>query len=1184
MVTIYDINGNVLNELNVSDTSSSYRSIDGRHELTLKYSVSSPSELPIGAWCLFQNEKFELMSHQDVKMRHSKHYEYTVVLKGSYGLLSRFKIKNPVDGRLKFDMVAKPKEFLEVIISNLNDRDGGWSIGECIDVDEKLISFNHTYCDDALKSVANVFNTEFEVIDKRISLKKVEYNRSNPLRLEYGKGNGLRPGVGRTNYEDGLPVVTMFVQGGSKNISYKDYGSIELHLPKSYSFMFDGERFEGEEGYESEKAREFATDHLGSSVTILNGKIGREDSIDLSEIYPSRVGHVSKVVFQYKDLSYPEPDPSWTEEQWNEVQVDIYDDSIPEDLDYSQCLLENNEPLTVAFQSGELAGREFDATFIKKGNLFEIEKQEYSGQPMPQGVFIPKAGDTYAVFNVSLPDSYISNESTHSGAEFDALREATRALYEKSDPRFTFSGEIDDIWAKKNWVNVGGKLKIGGYVSFVNEEITTDGPVLVRIVGITQNINNPHCPKIQLSNVTHKGSVSSRISQIEDREAHVDELHKDSRQFTKRRFADIKRAMKMLEDAFGEGFDPSLKPVTIQTMMMLVGDETLQFAFVEAIGSDKVVPHKEYFDTETKTFKCDAGFIKHYTLDVKEIRSKFDQTYRYWTMPQYESAVLDDASKEYYVYAIVSKVGDNLEINRFSLEPSAIGMRDKESEGEYYLLLGLLLAERDGGRDYLPLYGFTQILPGQVTTDVIRSADGQTYFDLVNGVITGKIRFEAGSTGLENIEGYLNIGNQNMLRNSGFTGDYLSEPLADETVMDAAKVLYSDPLDHWDTNGTATVINLDRATSGKGVSLVPTEELQGHLSQNLYNKTISGESYVISFYAKTLADSTANVSVNCGGVQSKQEVTGEWKKYTLLFEATATRNEFSIYTDGEVTICDLQLERGTIATSWGMSPLDNSSDRTYYQALKYLSQALAGSTTMAGGLVLTNTILLGNESNNSEFVERAGANGLYFNDDDTPAFWAGGKMQQAIETIAKYKDNPGYEPTEEELKSMAQFVVTHGGRAILNNIILRGYVYALGGQFKGKVEAEEGYFKGAIRYSFAKMTETCRRIDSTTYELQDTSATYIQLDGSDTDMYLRFPDDVSFNGWSVKVFAPRRVSRLDPAYTLLGNFLYMNTVNSDGFYDIYSQVYFDAGGYVELIYNNGWIIVTIPSSGVELIK
>ena len=600
MVAIYDINGNVLIELNVSDTSSSYRSIDGRHELTLKYSLSNPVELPIGAWCLFQNERFELMSHQDVKMKHSKHYEYTLVMNGSYGLLSRFKIRNIIDGRLKFDMVAKPIEFLDLIIANLNERDGGWTKGECIDADERLISFNHTGCDDALNSVAGEFDTEFEVIGKRISLKKVEYNKENPLKIAYGKGNGLKPGVGRTNYEDGLPAITMFIQGGSRNISYKDYGSMELHLPKSYSFKFDGEKFEGEEGYDSAKAREFTTDHLGSSVSILNGKIGREDSIDLSEIYPSRVGHVSKVVFQYKNMSYPEPDPSWTEEQWNEVQVDIFDNSIPEDLDFNDCLMENNEPLVVAFQSGELAGRDFDATFVKRVNAFELKKQEYSGQPMPQGVFVPKVGDSYAVFNVSLPSSYVSDIQTHSGAEFDALRDATKALYEKSDPRFTFSGEVDEIWSKKNWENIGGKLKIGSYVSFVNEEITTDGPVLVRIIGITQNVNNPHCPKIELSNVTHKGSVSSRISQIEDREAHVEELHKEAKNFTKRRFADAQRSIKLLEQAFGDSFTDSIKPATVQTMMMLVGDESLQYEFVDSRGNKTT--HNAYFDADTKVF------------------------------------------------------------------------------------------------------------------------------------------------------------------------------------------------------------------------------------------------------------------------------------------------------------------------------------------------------------------------------------------------------------------------------------------------------------------------------------------------------------------------------------------------------------------------------------------------------
>jgi hypothetical protein len=55
--------------------------------------------------------------------------------------------------------------------------------------------------------------------------------------------------------------------------------------------------------------------------------------------------------------------------------------------------------------------------------------------------------------------------------------------------------------------------------------------------------------------------------------------------------------------------------------------------------------------------------------------------------------------------------------------------------------------------------------------------------------------------------------------------------------------------------------------------------------------------------------------------------------------------------------------------------------------------------------------------------------------------------------------DPAYEPTAEEVEQMAKFVVTHGGRAILNDVILRGYIYAFGGKFKGAVEALSGIFK-----------------------------------------------------------------------------------------------------------------------------
>lgn len=75
------------------------------------------------------------------------------------------------------------------------------------------------------------------------------------------------------------------------------------------------------------------------------------------------------------------------------------------------------------------------------------------------------------------------------------------------------------------------------------------------------------------------------------------------------------------------------------------------------------------------------------------------------------------------------------------LSPKAIGMDDVA--GFYHLLVGLLNSEYDGERSFVTLYGFTEILPGRITTDKIVSADGTTYFDLANSVIGGRIKFRS---------------------------------------------------------------------------------------------------------------------------------------------------------------------------------------------------------------------------------------------------------------------------------------------------------------------------------------------------------------------------------------------------------------------------------------------------------
>ena len=66
---------------------------------------------------------------------------------------------------------------------------------------------------------------------------------------------------------------------------------------------------------------------------------------------------------------------------------------------------------------------------------------------------------------------------------------------------------------------------------------------------------------------------------------------------------------------------------------------------------------------------------------------------------------------------------------QFLLSETAIKM--EQIAGYYHLHHGILNSEYEGERSFVELYGFTEVLPGRVTTERIISPDGKTYFDLV---------------------------------------------------------------------------------------------------------------------------------------------------------------------------------------------------------------------------------------------------------------------------------------------------------------------------------------------------------------------------------------------------------------------------------------------------------------------
>ena len=735
---IYNNVGNKVLEIEVDDNSYRNRAVMGDHSLTLYYSLPEHVEIPVGSYCEFQGETFTLKRPENFKMKHKRLFEYTVLFDPPEANAKVWKFRNPVDGRLKFSLTAKPHEHLQMFVDNMNRRDKGWTVGECIDGVETLIAYDHDFCIDALTRMASTFKTEYEFTGKRVSLRKIEYNKSNPLPLSYGCGNGFKPGVGRSNTGDNPPTEILFVQGGTDNIDPSKYGSSELLLPKNQTLAYDGEHFEDEDGFIAKNARRYVVDEAGLSIRRDDKQLSSlaEDSLDCSEIYPKRVGTVNTVVVIDEKNNF----------------YDIVDTSIPSSLNYEECLIEG-ETMTVVFQTGMLAGREFEVKYYhnavkgKAARRFEIVPADIDGQTMPNTTFAPKSGDKYAVFKCMLPTAYICDNATKTGASWDMFRAAVKCLFDNEDLKFTFTGELDGIWSKKDWVNIGGRIKLGGYIRFSDEQFQKDG-VLVRITGIKDYINKPHSPVIELSNTTVSGSVSSTLNDLKSEEVIVDDLHRDAIQFTKRRFRDAKETISMLEEALLDNFTNSINPIAVQTMSMLVGDESLQFRFVNSKTTPVPVTHRIVYDNETKQLTAAAGIIQHMTLGINTVSASHKVSeYKFWDMTAYTSAVLDDGKKKYYLYAKVSKTAQT---GVFTLSENAIKLEGVS--GFYHLLVGVLNSEYNEERSFVTLYGFTEILPGRITTDKIVSTDGNTYFDLLKGIISGQIKFKSGSSGLYELD------------------------------------------------------------------------------------------------------------------------------------------------------------------------------------------------------------------------------------------------------------------------------------------------------------------------------------------------------------------------------------------------------------------------------------------------
>ena len=762
-----------------TDESYRYRSIMGEHTLNLYFSLSTYTDIPTGAWCEFQGERYTLNQPAKVVKHNSRHFEYTITMDSEGANLKNYKFRNPNDKTLKFPFTASPRYHIQILVDCLNMIDSGWQVGTTIEANEKLISYNHNNCLEALDMIAKAFETEYEIIGKTIHLHKVEYFKNNPLPLQYGKGKGFKTGVSRTTEQS--RITRLYVQGGDRNIDRSKYGNKELLLPKSQEYVYEGVAF--------------VSDDKGLSIAIKNAQNNgfiNEQSLDLSHIYPSRKGTVSAVFEVDKAKHF----------------YDFTDTTIPQALNFADLQIKG-EKMVIYFESGMLSGREFEISRYEHSSgynhstrRFEIVPKEEDGTTMPNDIFKPAAGDRYSVYNMHLPAAYICDNATKSGASWEMMKEACKYLYENRADLFTFTGDLDGIWAKKNWANVGGRLKMGAYIHFSDNEFQRT-PVAIRIVGLKEYVNNPYSPQIELSNKVQGQSFSSEIRKLQNQEVYFGEMNKKAISETKRSWRNALETIKQVEEAFPE-YTKSIIPATVQTMMALVGNKAGQFAFVANKTNPITVPHTLYFDRNNKQINVGSGWIKHYTLGTTDIKPSHSATdYKYWYVSSFVSGRLDDKAKTYYLYIKASKTAETAQ---FVLSENKIGM--EEVAGFYHFLYATVNSEYDGERGIAQFNGFTEITGGQLVTNKISSGNGEQYILLLDKeiIIKANLRITDGNKteikqlvnpdllSLESrLKQYSNeqtsniqVGGRNFVLNSkdkrsmnGYTGTFylLSEPL-----------------------------------------------------------------------------------------------------------------------------------------------------------------------------------------------------------------------------------------------------------------------------------------------------------------------------------------------------------------------------------------------------------------------
>ncbi|WP_418915421.1 hypothetical protein [Alistipes indistinctus] len=482
MINIKNIDGSLLYAAPVTKDAVFHHELMSSEYIELVFNEVTVIDIPIGAYVEYNGSRYTVTNPVTPDIIDGG-YKYSIQFKAdwmrwegiTYFYINEFSQKNETS----WSMTATPDLFLQMIVENISRATGKtytFSYDSSLTATKDL-QFNNTTVLEALSMVADAFETEWWIEGTVIHLSRCEHG--DALALTYGQNIGV-PSVQRSSEY----ATRIYAFGSTRNITqdYQNSGTTNALVEKQLTLPAG----KYPNGYKDIKP------NLSPEEII-------EKTVIFDDIYPSSDFAISDVRVK---VSVDSTIEVGKDENGNPIyaSMPVYFFKIA-GIAFSEDLIIEGLTLKVHFLTGHLQGREFELAYHKDTSEYEIIVNQDGAIKLPNETLLPQDNDVVVLFNIVMPDEYVTSAENRLEAALDDYIE--KKLLSDNN---TYSFKSNPVtFAENNTsVNVGRKITLNHGTGILQS----------RILSIEYPLEYPSKVDISVGESIPQGKISSVETEV----------------------------------------------------------------------------------------------------------------------------------------------------------------------------------------------------------------------------------------------------------------------------------------------------------------------------------------------------------------------------------------------------------------------------------------------------------------------------------------------------------------------------------------------------------------------------------------------------------------------------------------------------------------------------------------------